>query len=71
MKITRKLETANVVYDLTELTKRQFSDLLHCYEKQMYIYYNRQLPSDNDVGDPMVELYFKLKQINDLDVVII
>jgi succinate dehydrogenase flavin-adding protein (antitoxin of CptAB toxin-antitoxin module) len=53
MKITRKLETANATYDLTELTKRQFSDLLHCYEKQMYIYCNREMPEDDELLNKM------------------
>jgi len=65
MKITRKLETVNATYDLTGLTRQQFSKLLSSYEKQMYIWHNR-VP---DVGAD--ELLDKMKQMVDSDTLVI
>ena len=63
MKIKRTLETANATYDIMELTKQEFKNLVFCYEKQMYIWHNRQPEGD--------ELLDKLKQMVDSDTLII
>lgn len=65
MKITRKLETATATYDLTGLTRKEFSNLLHSYEKQMYIWHNRCPEEGAD------ELLDKMKQMAESDTLII
>jgi len=63
MKVKRTIETINATYDILDLSERQFKDLLHCYEKQMYIYCNRQIP-END------ELLNKLKKMAESNITI-
>ena len=46
MNIKRTLKTEEATYDLTGLTHRQFTELLSCYEKQWYIYCNREIPDE-------------------------
>lgn len=65
MEIKRTLDTVKANYDILGLTKEQFSKLFHCYEKQMYIWHNRQ----PEVGAD--ELYDKLQKMVNSDVLII
>ena len=65
MQIKRTLDTAKATYDITGLTKEQFSKLFHCYEKQMYIWHNRYPDPEED------ELLKKLKEMSDSDTLII
>jgi len=64
MNIKRILETAKATYDITGLTKEQFSLLLHSYRKQMYIWHNREI----DIND---ELLNKLEKMADSDTLVI
>lgn len=38
MKIKRTLDFSNTRYELEDLSRRQFSELFHCLEKQLYLY---------------------------------
>lgn len=65
MNIKRQLDTVKATYDITGLTKEQFSMLRDSYEKQMYIYYNRYIDEGTD------ELLDKFKKIVESDTLII
>ncbi len=64
MKIQRKLDTAKATYDIMDLDRKQFSNLLTSYRNQMYIWHNRQV----DIED---ELLNKLEAMAQSDTLII
>lgn len=65
MEIKRELNTDDAKYDIKGLSHEQFTLLLRCYEKQMYVYCNSRPDRETD------ELLDKMLKMSESSVTII